>query len=82
MKLQVDAARFKDPSSDLIRKRIVAEEGKMPRSAAGDNPGTHHIDEATERARCEGVEIGEPGDLHFTSTIRLSRQAPQPISHQ
>jgi hypothetical protein len=81
-KVQVDAARFKDPSPDLIRKRIVAKEGEVSGSAAGDNPGTHHIDEATQGTSSKGIEIGEMRDLHFTPTVRLSRQTPQSISHE
>jgi hypothetical protein len=81
-KFQVDAARFKDPSPDLVRKRIVAKEGKVPRSAAGDNPGTHHIDKPADGTSSEGIEIGEMRNLHFTPTVRLSRQAPQPISYE
>jgi hypothetical protein len=81
-KFQIDAARFKYPSPDLIYQRIVAEEGKVARSTAWDNPGAYHIDETAERASRKGVEIGKPGYIHFTLIIRLSRQTSQSISYE
>ena len=78
---EVDADGLKYPAADIESVRVVAEEGEVPRSAAGGDAGSDRYRESHLRPDGKAIQVGRAGVLHLAAKrLRLGKTA-QPIEN-